>query len=271
MGFMPSFSVGATVTHQQICSEFKCATMGGMCPSKVTNTLVIISNPTKALYVDRWYGNELYYTGTGKYGDQTLSRQNRTLAESDKNGVAIHLFEVFKPTQYIYHGIVKLCGTPYQEIQNDDNGIARKVWIFPLTTVGHSTSVDAESFILYIKGQAKKTKYLSDAILEQRAKEDSSNKVSNRYVNSKAFVRDPYVSEYAKRRANGICQLCGKPAPFKDSDGKPFLESHHIIWLTDGGADSPENTVALCPNCHRKMHIINDPKDVATLIEKIKR
>ena len=132
MGFMPSFSVGTTVTHKKICSEFKCAIRGGMCRSKSTNTLVIISNPTKALYVDRWYGNELHYTGMGKYGDQTLNRQNRTLAESDTNGVGIHLFEVFKSTQYLYHGIVKLCGTPYQETQNDDNNIPRKVWIFPL-------------------------------------------------------------------------------------------------------------------------------------------
>lgn len=101
MGFIPSFPVGATVTHQELCLEFKCGNMGGMRRSHVTNTLVIISDHTKALYDDKLYGNELHYTGMGKSGDQTLTSQNRTLAESDTNGIDVHLFEVLKPTQYM--------------------------------------------------------------------------------------------------------------------------------------------------------------------------
>jgi len=268
MGFIPSFSVGATVTHQELCSEFKCGNMGGMRRSHATNTLVIISDPTKALYDDIWYGNELHYTGMGKSGNQTLSSQNRTLAESDTNGIDVHLFEVLKPTQYIYHGVVKLCSSPYQETQNDDDGIPRKVWMFPLTIVNQNTAVRAESLTNYVTAKEKKAKELPSTILEKRAKEHSSNRVANRYVNLKVYVRDPYVSEYAKRRANGVCQLCGKPAPFRDNDEKPFLETHHIIWLADGGADSLENTVALCPNCHRKMHIVNDSADVKALLKK---
>lgn len=48
-------------------------------------------------------------------------------------------------------------------------------------------------------------------------------------------------------------------------DGKPYFECHHIDWISKGGSDSNENTVALCPNCHRKMHVLNDPKDVEKL------
>lgn len=33
------------------------------------------------------------------------------------------------------------------------------------------------------------------------------------------------------------------------------METHHVVWLSQG-ADSVDNTVALCPNCHRKMHIV---------------
>ena len=80
-------------------------------------------------------------------------------------------------------------------------------------------------------------------------------------------VRDPYIAEYAKKRANGVCQLCMKKAPFNRPDGEPYLESHHIVWLSEGGADSIGNTVALCPNCHKKMHIVNDQNDVNKLIE----
>ena len=35
-----------------------------------------------------------------------------------------------------------------------------------------------------------------------------------------------------------------------------------------GVADSIDNTVALCPNCHRKMHVVDDPNDVLFLKNK---
>ena len=82
--------------------------------------------------------------------------------------------------------------------------------------------------------------------------------------------RNEDVSEYAKVKANGICQLCETPAPFKDNNNDPFLEAHHIIWLSKGGLDTIENTVALCPNCHRKMHIINERQDILFLVSKAK-
>ncbi|HDY7447493.1 TPA: HNH endonuclease [Vibrio vulnificus] len=44
-------------------------------------------------------------------------------------------------------------------------------------------------------------------------------------------------------------------APFiKRSNGEPYLEVHHIIPLSQGGLDSLENVISLCPNCHRKIH-----------------
>ncbi|MBC6002989.1 HNH endonuclease [Paeniclostridium sp. NSJ-45] len=79
------------------------------------------------------------------------------------------------------------------------------------------------------------------------------------------YDRDQYVVEYTRRRANGICELCGNEAPFKNSKGEPYLEVHHIVWLSRGGDDTIENTAALCPNCHRKMHIINSQEDIEHL------
>ena len=64
-------------------------------------------------------------------------------------------------------------------------------------------------------------------------------------VGSTAYERNAGVAELAKRRAKGICQLCEEPAPFKDKYGLPFLESHHIIWLSEDGDDTIENSVAL--------------------------
>lgn len=130
--FIPPFQIGDIVTHRQLIDTFKVGNMGGMRRSKTTNSLVIIADHTKELYNDIWCGDELHYTGMGKSGDQILNKQNRTLAESDANGISVHLFEVFEPSKYVYKGIVKLCGEPYQEDQEDIDGNMRKVWIFPL-------------------------------------------------------------------------------------------------------------------------------------------
>lgn len=56
-------------------------------------------------------------------------------------------------------------------------------------------------------------------------------------------------------RANGVCERCRKNAPFvRRSDGTPFLEVHHRTPLAEGGEDTIENALALCPNCHREVH-----------------
>lgn len=74
-------------------------------------------------------------------------------------------------------------------------------------------------------------------------------------VVSEVFNRSPLVVKQVLKRANGICEFCENDAPFiRASDGTPYLEVHHIIPLAEGGHDVLENTVAICPNCHRKAH-----------------
>lgn len=121
--------------------------------------------------------------------------------------------------------------------------------------------------IYYDSGLEQFDPSMSEQEIRDRAIEHSSRRNFNRYNRrTVTYVRDKYVSEYAKIRARGICQLCGEPAPFLDKNGRPYLETHHIIWLADGGDNSIENTVALCPNCHRKMHILNLDEDVEKLL-----
>jgi hypothetical protein len=86
-----------------------------------------------------------------------------------------------------------------------------------------------------------------------------------RSVKSNRYDRDARVSVLAKRRGAGFCQLCEEAAPFIKSDGEPYLEAHHIYWLSLGGSDTLDNAVALCPNCHRKMHALNRHEDVKSL------
>jgi len=69
------------------------------------------------------------------------------------------------------------------------------------------------------------------------------------------FVRNPDVVAEVLIRAVGVCESCKEPAPFnRKSDSSPYLEVHHKITLSEGGEDTVENAIALCPNCHRREH-----------------
>ncbi len=70
------------------------------------------------------------------------------------------------------------------------------------------------------------------------------------------YDRDPNIVAGALLYANGVCQGCKTKAPFKrGSDGTDYLEVHHIQPLSEGGSDSFDNVCALCPNCHKLLHL----------------
>ncbi|WP_052235224.1 HNH endonuclease [Pectobacterium brasiliense] len=72
---------------------------------------------------------------------------------------------------------------------------------------------------------------------------------------TKVYHRNPDIVAERLHRAKGICEICKQKAPFtRKSDGKPYLEVHHRIFLSEGGEDTLENTIAICPNCHRHAH-----------------
>lgn len=80
-------------------------------------------------------------------------------------------------------------------------------------------------------------------------------------VIAKRFNTSAAVAVTVRRRAAGTCELCKSQAPFFKSGGEPYLETHHITWLSQGGDDTVHNMAALCPNCHRKMHSLDLPQD----------
>lgn len=133
--------------------------------------------------------------------------------------------------------------------------------------------IDAHSFVWIIQQDRFINLDVSDQSvqIERTAEKYIQDVISGtggrRRTVSSAFVRSAEVVKETRRRANGICQLCNQPAPFIDKNGNPYLEVHHIIWLSRGGEDNTENTVALCPNCHVRMHILDKPED----LEKLKR
>jgi len=68
------------------------------------------------------------------------------------------------------------------------------------------------------------------------------------------FARNTNVAALVRLLARGKCGDCAEDAPFLTTGGVPYLEVHHEKRLADGGEDTPDNAIALCPNCHRKRH-----------------
>ena len=258
---------GAEINNERLCEVFGCGPQGGMRRAHKTGTLVIVSNHVESIYDDRWIDGILHYTGMGQRGDQTLAgNQNKTLAESASNGVAVHLFEVHQPQTYTYDGEVTLAGEPYQESQIDVDGNTRKVWVFPLKPkAGGIPAVKAEVVKALAKRKAEQARRASDDVVAARAALSGRQIVGVQPAVVKQFQRSVWVAEHAKRRASGCCELCHQPAPFSDRHGTPYLETHHIVWLARGGADTIQNTVALCPNCHKRVHILDEASNLALM------
>lgn len=96
----------------------------------------------------------------------------------------------------------------------------------------------------------------SDSPNARRERLEKAQKTpSKALVNTWAFIRNPDVVAEVLSRAKGKCEICCAPAPFlRKSDGTPYLEVHHKIPLAEGGEDTVENAIGLCPNCHREQH-----------------
>jgi 5-methylcytosine-specific restriction protein A len=234
--------------------------------SQKTNTLVLVANHVKSIFDDRWDGNTMNYTGMGLKGEQSLNfMQNKTLSESNTNDVAVHFFEVFTEKVYTYQGQVLLSGKPFQEQQDDEDGNSRSVWIFPLRRTDNSTPVVPKVELDKILARKiKKASALSLDELKSRASK-SQSKPGSRVATTTTYQRDANVVNYTLKRANGVCELCEQDAPFKKKNGEPYLEVHHVIQLAHGGEDTIDNAVALCPNCHRKMHSLGLKSDLTKL------
>ena len=146
--FDPELEIGQVINNATLMSIFKCSQQGGMRKSNTTNTLVIVSDYTRGIYHDKWIGGVLHYTGMGLTGDQDINyMQNRTLNESNFNGVDVHLFEVMEPGEYTYCGRIKLVSKPYKEMQSDQDGNDRFVWMFPVRPIPDNNVTKPELYV----------------------------------------------------------------------------------------------------------------------------
>jgi len=258
---------GDTIDNDTLRAVFSCGHAGTIRRSLKTSSIVIVSDHTSSPYEDTWVNNFFHYTGRGLAGKQALSLpENKILVDAKTHGVSLYLFEVFEEGHYVYMGEVELSDRPFLSRQTDSEKNTRDVYIFPLKLTGQKRPPLRYRELEETQEElARRAAHPSDPA-DPGSRPPYSMK-GRRMHNAPSLAPDkaPLVSGNAQRKAQGTCQLCNQPAPFRTPDGEPYLETHHIVSLKNHGRESPENVAVLCPNCHRKMHILNLPADVATL------
>jgi len=68
---------------------------------------------------------------------------------------------------------------------------------------------------------------------------------------SVVYTRDPELAARIKLLYNNKCQVCGETFIIPGSQDY-YSESHHIIPLREGGGDTFNNIIIVCPTCHKK-------------------
>lgn len=113
---------------------------------------------------------------------------------------------------------------------------------------------DASTFHAEFEEQVARSLANSPDSRRDRLK-SAPRKAQRTKVTTTVFLRNPDVVAEALYRARGFCENCKKEAPFyRQSNDEPYLEVHHKIPLAQGGDDTVDNAIALCPNCHRQSH-----------------
>lgn len=89
--------------------------------------------------------------------------------------------------------------------------------------------------------------------VDQFSIESMGEDVRKRTVESDVFVRSAEIRRLVLERAGGRCEYCGTEG-FRTAAGKIYLETHHVVPLSESGPDTVTNVVAICPNHHREAH-----------------
>jgi hypothetical protein len=125
-----------------------------------------------------------------------------------------------------------------------------------------SLQPEDDDFEEIVRPLAAHNEGIDDLILDK----DNFKHVLKDCFNKANLKKEPVLSLQARRdrakdvrlltlsRANDRCDLC-KHQSFLLPNGHQYLECHHLVYLANNGIDSIINTVALCPNCHRMMHL----------------
>lgn len=218
--------------------------------------IIIENNPNKSISIDLLKQLLLKEPETSSSPTNLrdiILTSDKLMKMINADGEYIRVNKLCRSFNMSLKNLIILFRTENIEIEPNPNYKLRKDLLINLISIKPEILEKTNSEILNILelkiNSSEETEYTKSVVLNQ-------------------FIRSEQIREYAKIRANGICELCDLNAPFEDKYGKPYLESHHIIYLAKGGKDVIDNVAAICPNCHRKIHNLNLKSDIQKLLSK---
>ena len=140
-----SMTIGDIFTRDQLMSIFKISGQSGMMKTNTLNALVLTTSEESIYGDSNIEDGTIQYTGEGQEGDQSITKNNKTLFYSKDNNLPVYLFTKDKKRRYIFEGRVELYDKPYQTPENDKNGKERLVWKFPLKVIYSENDIVDES------------------------------------------------------------------------------------------------------------------------------
>lgn len=200
-------------------------------------------------YSDRMREDGVFeYFGEGQRGDMQLIRGNRAIAQHSAEGKSLLLFRKIARDGSLRFEGEWVCEGFSIRSSKDSVGELRKAIVFELRSLEAIAEADAKTSM-----PSRNLEDLrSSAVAAATVGQDPGSTLRT------VYVRSSVVRSYVLARAGGTCEGCGVAAPFLRPDGTPYLEPHHLRRVSDGGPDDIRFVIALCPNCHRRVHFSAD-------------
>jgi 5-methylcytosine-specific restriction protein A len=257
---MPLFEQGHTYRRRDLHERFGGQQQGGIVtPSGHPLILVITGEAGSAYgYDDGWESDGTFrYSGEGQVGDMQFVRGNAAIRDHAANSRELHLFEKSPPAHLRYVGQMVCAGHDLVPGVPDRNGQPRTAITFRLAPLPAQALTDEPEAPADESGATVPEDWYWSADLDTlraAAQAGASTSLKPAQARRNVYHRSAALRAYVLRRADGSCEGCNQPAPFNTAAGRPYLEAHHTLHLSDGGPDDPAAVIALCPTCHRRVH-----------------
>jgi 5-methylcytosine-specific restriction protein A len=202
------------------------------------------------------------YRGKGLTGEQKLTEGNELLENARLTKSAIRFW--YKPSKgnWIFKNWVAVLDRDNIEEEDIEGNLAKRfLWylepvvsedktLWPLELTQAPIRNIATDEVVLVKNSKN---LLADYAKIAKELEENPTTLS---LNIKPRTPQPRRRKRAKdiviARAQGSCENneCTGMPPDVKNDGTPIFQVDHIIQLSEGGPDQPDNMIALCPNCH---------------------
>jgi len=244
-----------------IHGKFRGQERGGIITPAEHNIVLLVTGHSghQHGYEDKWSedGSAFLYYGEGQIGEMQFTKGNLAVRDHSANGKDVHLFKAVSGKKGWLQYVGQMVSAGYDLVDAPDrNGNTRRAIRFQLIPI-EAFPGNTRGEPLYAPEDKELRKDSLDQ-LRQKALADAADARTPRQRKAVYRRRSRAIRLYVLRRSVGHCEGCGRPAPFSTPSRDPYLEPHHIRRLTDGGPDHPRWVIAICPNCHRRVHYSGD-------------